>query len=112
VQPWGIATVAIWTLGFSLFLPPILYGAAAMSAVLTVPSLRRQPGGGALAAGLVLVWLAGLKLDISSFALMALAGLTIASGLAGPSAPETPDDVSAASLPGWQAMEGLRRRLA
>ncbi|MCC6176706.1 MAG: hypothetical protein IT305_15465, partial [Chloroflexi bacterium] len=26
VQPWGLATIGIWTMAFSLFLPPILYG--------------------------------------------------------------------------------------
>jgi hypothetical protein len=106
IQPWGLATVAIWTMAFSLFLSPILYGAAVTSVMVAGLALRRQPGGVELAAGLALVWLAGLKLDISSFALMALAGLTIASGLA-----RTP--VLEASVgfapPGWRFMAVLRR---
>ena len=78
-QPWGLATIAIWTLAFSLFLPPLLYGGAVASIVVTGLCLRREPGGGALVAGLALVWLAGLKLDVSAYALMALTGLMIAS---------------------------------
>ncbi|MFN8633863.1 MAG: hypothetical protein U0893_08420 [Chloroflexota bacterium] len=79
LQPWGLATVAIWTMAFSLFLPPVVYGAALTSILLTLLALRRQPGGSELAIGLTVIWLAGLKLDVSTFALMALAGLTIAS---------------------------------
>jgi hypothetical protein len=79
VQPWGLATMAIWTIAFSLFLPPMLYGAAVMSVLVTVLALRHQPGGGELAVGLTLVCLAGLKLDVSSYALMSLTGLVIAS---------------------------------
>lgn len=88
-QPWGIATVAIWTLGFTMYLPPVLYGAAVASVVVAGPGLRRQPGGGALAAGLLLIWLAGLKLDISAFAVQAVAGLSLASGLASLSSSDT-----------------------
>jgi hypothetical protein len=83
-QPWGLATIAIWTMAFSLHLPLVLYGAAVMSIVVTALALRRAPGGGELAAGLALVWLAGLKLDVSAYALMALAGLVIASRAALP----------------------------
>jgi hypothetical protein len=79
VQPWGLATMAIWTIAFSLFLPPMLYGAAVMSVLVTVLALRHQSGGGQLIVGLTLVCLAGLKLDVSSYALMALTGLVIAS---------------------------------
>jgi hypothetical protein len=79
LQPWGLATLAIWTLAFSLFLPPVVYGAAVASILVTGLALRRQPGGTELAIGLTVIWLAGLKLDVSTFALMALAGLTIAS---------------------------------
>lgn len=109
VQPWGLATVAIWTMAFSLFLPPLLYGAGVMSVLVAALALRRQPGGGELATGLALVWLAGLKLDISSFALMGLAGLTIASGLA-----RTPIlRVSVGvSPPGWRIMTGITRPTA
>ena len=105
VQPWGLATVAIWTMAFSLVLPPILYGTAVMSAIVAGLALRRQPGGVELASGLVLVWLAGLKLDISSFALMGLAGLTIASGLA--RAPVLRASVGV-SLPSWRFTTGMR----
>ena len=109
VQPWGLATVAIWTMAFTLFLPPILYGAAVTSVLVAGLALRRQPGGVELAAGLVLVWLAGLKLDISSFALMALAGLTIASGLARTPVPGASVGVS---LPGWRFVTGITRPTA
>jgi hypothetical protein len=81
LQPWGLATVAIWTMGFSFFLPPILYGAALASVLATGLALwhrPRRPGGGELATGLLLIWLAGLKLDVSSMALMAVAGLVVA----------------------------------
>lgn len=78
VQPWGLATVAIWTMGFSFFLPPVLYGGALASVLVTGLALWRRPGGGELATGLLLVWLAGLKLDVSSMALMGVAGLVIA----------------------------------
>jgi hypothetical protein len=84
IQPWGLATVAIWTMAFSLFLPPVLYGVAAMSVLVTALALRRQAGGRELAVGLALVWLAGLKLDVSSYALMALTGLVIAGRVAQP----------------------------
>jgi len=78
LQPWGLATISIWTLAFSLFLPPVVYGAAAASVLATGLAVRRQPGGGELAIGLAVIWLAGLKLDVSTFALMALAGLIVA----------------------------------
>lgn len=109
LQPWGLATVAIWTMAFSLVLPPILYGAAVTSVLVTGLALRREPGGGELAAGLVLVWLAGLKLDVSSYALMALTGLVIAGGLGRPSLLGASGDVS---LPSWRSMAGLRRPIA
>ena len=109
VQPWGLATVAIWTMAFSLFLPPILYGAAVTSILVTGLALRRQPGGGELAAGLALVWLAGLKLDVSSYALMALAGLVIASRAAETLAIGA--EVSVAS-PSRLSVAGLRRPIS
>jgi hypothetical protein len=78
VQPWGVATVAIWTMAFSLFLPPILYGAALASIIVTALALRRAPEDATLLVGLTLIWLAGLKLDVSAYALMSLAGLAVA----------------------------------
>lgn len=109
VQPWGLATVAIWTMAFSLFLPPILYGSALASIVVAGLALRREPGGAELAAGLALVWLAGLKLDVSSFALMGLAGLVIASGLGRAPILRANGDISWTS---WRSLPAIRRPIA
>lgn len=79
VQPWGLATIGIWTMAFSLFLPPILYGAAIASVIVTILSLRREPGGAEIISGLALIVLAGLKLDVSAYAVMALTGLLVVS---------------------------------
>lgn len=78
LQPWGLATVAIWTLGFSLFLPPLAYGAALASVVMTMLAARRLGWSADVLVGLTLLALAGLKLDVSSSALVSLAGLLLA----------------------------------
>lgn len=106
LQPWGLATISIWTLAFSLFLPPVVYGAAVASVVATGLALRRQPGGTELAIGLAVIWLAGLKLDVSTFALMALAGLTIASD---PEERLTTSADDAAPVKRWRPTGGLAR---
>lgn len=74
-RPWMVATISMWTVSFSLFLPGFLYAAALASAGVTLLALRRQRGSPEVAPGLLLVALAGLKLDFSYFALLALAGL-------------------------------------
>jgi len=79
VQPWGLATIGIWTMAFSLFLPPILYGAAIASVTVTMLLLRREPDGAEIISGLALILLAGLKLDVSTYAIMALTGLLVVS---------------------------------
>lgn len=90
-QPWGVATVAIWTMAFSLFLPPVLYGTALGSVVVSILTLRRTPEHATLLTGFTLIWLAGLKLDVSAYALVSLAGLAVAAGalLAAPVNPHT-----------------------
>lgn len=106
VQPWGLATIGIWTMAFSLFLPPMLYGAAIASVIVTLLSLRREPGGAETISGLVLISLAGLKLDVSAYAVMALTGLLVLSragqfSLIGGEA--------RVSSPSWLAVAGVRR---
>lgn len=81
---WIAAAMAMWTLSFSLFLPGPLYALGLGSATAGLLALRRQAGP-APAAGLLLVFLAGLRLDFSYFALLALAGLAAhAAALASP----------------------------
>ncbi|MCC7372291.1 MAG: hypothetical protein IT306_28005 [Chloroflexi bacterium] len=77
IQPWGMATVAIWTLGFSLYLPPLLYGAALASVVVTLLAGRRLGWDADILVGLTMLGLAGLKLDVSSAALVSVAGLLL-----------------------------------
>jgi hypothetical protein len=75
---WILSSMAMWTVTYSLFLPGVVYAAALGIGTAGLLALRRQPGGGSIAAGLLLVWLAGLKPDFSYFALLALAGLASA----------------------------------
>lgn len=77
-RPWILSTVAMWTVSFSLGLPGALYAVALGIAVAALPSLWRAGGAQGIAArGLLLVALAGLKLDYSYFALLALAGTVL-----------------------------------
>lgn len=77
LRPWILSTVAMWTIGFSLGLPGALYVLALGVAVATFPALWRAGGPKGIAAGLLLIALAGLKLDYSYFALLALSGVTL-----------------------------------
>jgi hypothetical protein len=74
-RPWTVATLATWTVGFTLFLPGIVYAAAVGSAAATAAALsgsgRRER---ATAVGLLLVATAGLSLDSTYVAAVALAG--------------------------------------
>lgn len=77
-RPWIVATLAMWTVSFSLFLPGALYAAALASAAATVWALHDAgPVGRTTGRGLLLVALAGLKLDFTYFALLALAGVLV-----------------------------------
>lgn len=80
VRPWTVSTITMWTVGFSLFLPGALYAAGLAAVVASLLALRSGPGGQPLAAGLLLVALAGLKLDFTYFTLLGLAGLLAATG--------------------------------
>ncbi len=80
-RPWIAATATMWTVTFTLFLPGVLYAAGLATCLSGLLALRRTPGGGRIAAGLLIVLLAGLKLDFSYFALLSLAGLVVTTGL-------------------------------
>jgi hypothetical protein len=69
-SPWTTGLAAIWTVGFSLFLPAPVY-ALALGLVVYAGLTGRRPA----AAGLLLLVLAGLKLDHGDYALLALVGL-------------------------------------
>ena len=106
VQPWGLATIGIWTMAFSLFLPPVLYGAAIASVIVTMLSLRREPGGAEIISGLALILLAGLKLDVSAYAVMALTGLL---GLSRVGQFSLIGAGARVSSPSWLAVAGVKR---
>lgn len=109
VQPWGVATVSIWTMAFSLFLPPILYGAAVASVIVTLLSLRRESGGAEIIFGLALILLAGLKLDVSAYAVMALTGLLVVSHAGGSSLIGAETRVAS---PSWPDVAVVKRPIA
>ena len=74
-RPWTLATLVMWNTGFSLWLPPPLYAVALGFFVYTLLALA-QEGASAqgTAIGLLLIAAAGLKLDYTPYALMALLG--------------------------------------
>jgi hypothetical protein len=77
-RPWVVATIAMWTVGFSLFLPGALYAAALASAAATTWALLDGDSSSRMSGcGLLLVGLAGLKLDFTYTALLALAGVVV-----------------------------------
>jgi hypothetical protein len=95
VRPWVVATMAMWTVAFSLFLPGALHAAALASvAATTWALLEGSPAARRTGLGLLLVGLAGLRLDFTYAALLTLAGTLVlmtaivrwpdADGLAGP----------------------------
>lgn len=78
--PWSTGLAAIWTVGFSLFLPGPVYGLALTLIVYALLARRQAPLTHLRAAGLLLLVVAGLKLDHGYFALLALAGLSLVTG--------------------------------
>ncbi len=74
-RPWALATLVMWNTGFSLWLPAPLYAVGLGVFLYTVLALAQgdAPGRGT-AMGLLLIVAAGLKLDYSPYALMALLG--------------------------------------
>ncbi|MBI2322578.1 MAG: hypothetical protein HYU88_10970 [Chloroflexi bacterium] len=79
-RPWTLATIAMWTVAFTLFLPGALYAAALAAATSAALALRGSPSASArqAAAGVLLIALGGLRLDFSYFALLGLVGLLVA----------------------------------
>lgn len=74
-RPWTLATLVMWNTGFSLWLPPPLYAVALGIFVYTVLALaQRGASEQGTAMGLLLIAAAGLKLDYTPYALMALLG--------------------------------------
>ncbi|MCC7106948.1 MAG: hypothetical protein IT307_17580 [Chloroflexi bacterium] len=80
IQPWTVSTITMWTVEFALFLPGALYAAALAAGAASWLSLRREPGAGPVVSGLLLIALAGLKLEFTYLALLSLVGLLAASG--------------------------------
>lgn len=80
VRPWTVATIAMWTIAFTLFLPGALYAAALAAGTSAALALWASPSEGArrAAAGVLLIALAGLRLDFSYCALLGLVGLLVA----------------------------------
>jgi hypothetical protein len=73
--PWLPATVAIWNLGMSLYLPVAVYASGLAVFVTVIVHLSRQDG--RLAIGLLLVAMGGLKWDVPYLHLLAIAGLLL-----------------------------------
>lgn len=74
-RPWLLATVAMWNFAFSMYLPAVAYAIAFGAYAYGLVALWREGSDGRRRAhGLVLILLAGLKLDYSYFGLLALAG--------------------------------------
>jgi hypothetical protein len=77
-RPWTVATMTMWTISFTLFLPGVLYAIALGVWVTMLLALRREPQTRPIATGLFVIGLAGLKPDFTYFALLGLVGLLIA----------------------------------
>lgn len=80
-RPWLPATLLMWNLGFSLWLPLPLYAAALAVFIYTLFARHGKGGGQLPTASLILLALGGLKLDYGPYALLAL---TAFMGLASP----------------------------
>jgi hypothetical protein len=81
LQPWTTGLAVMWTVAFSLYLPAPVYAlAAALFTYALLASWRASGAARVRACGLLLIALAGLKLDYGYFALMALAGYLLAAG--------------------------------
>ncbi|MBI4496665.1 MAG: hypothetical protein HY689_02040 [Chloroflexi bacterium] len=106
VRPWTIASLTVWTFGFTLFLPAPVYALALWSFLYTVSALvRGGPEDRRLALGLTFIALAGLKLDYSYFALLALLGVGFYAAVG--AAPGVPVGTAPDFVP---AGRGLRRQ--
>lgn len=105
-RPWTVATIAMWTVSFSLFLPGLVYVLGLGVGATWLLALRGHSQGRAVACGLLLVAFAGLKLELTSLALLGLAGLLVASGhvAALPRATKS----ALADAPGWSRRSRLQ----
>lgn len=84
VRPWTVASLSVWTFGFTLFLPAPVYALGLWSYLYTVSALAQgTPAERRLALGLGFIALAGLKLDYSYFNLLALVGVSFLAPAAG-----------------------------
>ena len=87
LRPWTLATLVMWNTGFSLWLPSPFYAVGLGCFLYTMAGLAQGgPPEKRAALGLLLLGAAGLKLDYSPYALMALLGcflLATSSGFAG-----------------------------
>ena len=87
-RPWTVASFSVWTVGFTLVLPGLVYALALAGYLYTLATLRQGPTHGRkLALGLLFIGLAGLKLDFSYFALLALLGVGLLPTAADQTAP-------------------------
>lgn len=78
LRPSMLVAMTMWNLAFSLFLPGIVYAVAFGAFAATLLALRRDGQTGRKAAtGLLLIALAGLKLDFTYFNLIALVGFLL-----------------------------------
>ena len=78
LRPSLLVAMTMWNLSFSLFLPGIVYAGAFGAFAATLLALWREgPTGRAAATGLLLIALAGLKLDFTYFNLIALVGFLL-----------------------------------
>lgn len=80
-RPWTIATLTMWTVSFSLVLAGPVYAVGLGIFTASLLALQREVAARPMAAGPLLVALAGLKLDFTYFSLLGLVGLLIAVGL-------------------------------
>lgn len=93
VRPWTVASLSVWTFGFTLFLPAPVYPLALASLLASIVALvRRGQSERTLAIGLAFMALGGLKLDYSYFLLLALIAVSYLStaGTAMPASAEQP----------------------
>lgn len=85
VRPWTVASLSVWTLGFTVVLPGPIYAVALAGYLYALASLfRGNPTERRFALALAFVGLAGLKLDFSYFTLLALIGVGLLPTTAGP----------------------------
>jgi hypothetical protein len=90
-RPWTFTTISMWTVAFSFSLPGVIYVAALAAAAATVWALYGAGVASRTAAlGLLLVAVAGLKLEFTYLTLLALAGVLILSQIGARPAPPVP----------------------